>query len=161
MDPELEINQQVTSLVDDLDKLTPDNTEIDDKNISKTPFSNDRKVAHVIPQLKERMRAIPKKEDGIKVGVVIASGGLLSLGKEFPEIDLWIVLDSSPRLIDTVKQYFKLVSTATTTNELLAIYEKYKNDCPEKESYGKYHYLENQENLEQAQKFLSLRRGVS
>lgn len=146
--------QAITSLAIDLEKLSPGKVEPDDKYTYKGVYSNDLHVAEVIPALKRNVSSIPAKISGVRVGLVIASGGILSLGKELPEIDLWIVLDKSPGLIKAMKEYYALVSRATGTDQVLAFNDDYKKDSPERESYGSYHYLESQKSLEETQRFL-------
>lgn len=145
--------QDITSLATDLEKLSPDQVEPDGEYAYKSVYSNDLRVAEVIPALKKDVSSIPAKISGVRVGLVVASGGILSLGKELPEIDLWIVLDKSPGLIEAMKEYCALVSNATSTEQLLAIADKLR-EGKEKQSYASYHYLESQESLERTQQFL-------
>lgn len=93
----------------------------------------------------------------LKVGLVIGGGGILSLGKELPQIDLWIVLDKSPGLIEGMKKYCKIVSSTTGTQQLIdasSVFGGIKTLDQEKESYGQYHYLANEGNLQKTQQFL-------
>lgn len=146
--------QTIASLAKNLEKLTPDKIEPDGKYAYKGVYSNDLHVAEVIPSLKRDLSILTTDKPGVRVGLVIASGGILSLGKELPEIDLWIVLDKSPGLIEAMKKYCALVSSATSTDQVLAFNDEYKKDSRERESYGSYHYLESQGSLEATQRFL-------
>ena len=152
--------QKIASLSSELEKLTPAQVEPDDKYSYIGVYSNDLDVAEKIPSLQRNLEALQSQTSDLKVGLVIASGGILSLAKELPQIDIWVVLDKSPSLMETMRRYCKIVAFATSPQQLIDISGDFGNVKQtildqEKKSYGKYHYLESQENLQRTQEFLA------
>lgn len=155
--------QKIVSLSSDLEKLTPSKVESDDKYSYIGVYSNDLQIAEKIPFMQKVLEDLASQTSDLKVGLVIDSGGILSLGKEFPQINLWIVLDKSPGLIDIMKRYCKVVSSAANTQQLVNISSDFGGTeilDQEKESYSQYHYLENEGNLQKTQQFLAKKRVV-
>lgn len=154
-----QVEQKILSLSSDLEKLTPTQVEPDDKYSYIGVYSNDLHVAEKIPSMQRRLEALALQTPDLKVGLVIGSGGILSLGKEFSQIDLWIVFDKSPGLIEMMKKYCRVTSSATSTQQLMDLSSDFGATeqilDQEKESYGQYHYLESEGNLQKTQQFLA------
>ena len=160
-----EVEREIASLASGLENLTTSQVEPDGKYSYIGVYSNDLHVAERIPSMQRALGVLTSKTSGLRIGLVIGSGGLLSLGKELPQIDTWVVLDKSPGLIEMMKKYYKTVSSATNPQQLIDMSvdfgdAKQTKLDQEKESYGQYHYLENQGNLQRTQEFLAKKKIV-
>lgn len=119
------------------------------------PFTNDRNIAPLIPDIKAHQEGASAK---LKAGMVIGTGGLLTLGKELPDIDIWIVVDRRTSMIDALQSWedyivrtlsFDRAKNVTFTPEAQAYYNL------ETESYGSYHYFASQQEYDATRDFLS------
>lgn len=158
-----QVEQRVVSLSSDLEKLIPAQVEPDDKYSYVGIYSNDLHVAEKIPSMQRHLEVLASQTSALKVGLVIASGGILSLGKELLQINLWVVFDKSPGLIEMMKKYCKVTSSATSTQQLIDLSSDFGGTevlDQEKESYGQYHYLENEGNLQKTQQFLAKKKII-
>ena len=156
---------KIISLFQTLEQLAPIKIEYGGKYAYTGISSNDLKVEEKVSTLKATLEDLSSKTQNLKIGLVIASGGILSLGKEFPQIDLWIVLDKTPSLISNMKRYSIAVSSAANPQEILDLATEFGGTqqnmlTDEGESYGQYHYLKDQESLKRTQEFLRKKKVV-
>lgn len=124
------------------------------------PFTNDRNVASLIPDIKNHHE---ETDANLNIGMVIGTGGLFTLGKELPDIDVWIVIDRRLSMIDAMESWedyltrttsYQTAKNVTFTSEAQGCYNI------ERESYGDYHYFSSQEEYTKMRDFLAKKKIV-
>lgn len=153
--------QRISSLAVSLEAISLQQIETDSPYHHASVFSNDLKVSKNIPEIVKDLEA--QTDPDLKVGFVIGSGGIFSLGPLLPQIDLWIVFDKSPKTIDMIRRYSGVVSNAEDPQQLIKVADNYGgtrtlND--ERKSYDNYHYLFNPDSLEKTKQFLASKKAV-
>lgn len=152
-----ETSQKIAALVSSLEALSNKGIESKNTDFYSGVFSNDLDLRERIPQIIAAEGLNRPSGTDLRVGFVIGSGGILSLGKELPQIDVWVILDKNENLIKKMSEYCQLVSGAPGPQEITTAAEIYggvNNLRNEQLSFGPYHYLESPEELEKAKKFL-------
>lgn len=127
--------------------------QIDHRN-TLFPFSNDREVEKLLAQIITQEKDI--KAD-IKVGFVVGAGGLITLGKEMDDIDVWIAVDKNANIFEAAKKRDECIEQESTVEKArdlpLTPIDKSLLDI-EKQSYGEKHYLASQEGFDKSQQFI-------
>jgi len=152
--------QAIHSLKDALERITFKEL-IPDPNAYISVFSSDEGVSENIPEIVSGIEG--QQTNNLRVGLVVGSGGLLSLGSILPQINLWIVADMNPSEIDVLKEHHKKTAEAKDYQQLLneisapfAGKNALTQRIPlvERNSYDKFYYLSSAERLKSAQDFL-------
>lgn len=158
-----ETGSKITALISSLEALPTKGTEPESTDSYSGVFSNDLGLKERIDQIISAEGLSKPSSASLRVGFVVGSGGLLSLGKELPQIDLWVVFDKNANLIKKMSEYCQLVLRASGPQEITVAAETYggvNNLRNEQSSFGPYHYLGSPKELEKAKKFLLERKIV-
>lgn len=139
--------------------------------VESTPltYSKDQEVFLQIPRIVEMVK---DSRVQIKAAVIVSNGGVWSLPKEIPGIDLVLRINYNRNQITQDKQRREAILAATTVEQLLPQpspdlntdniterqneFWRLKAPKDEMECYRQYHYLSSQDQLLKTQDFLRL-----
>jgi len=151
----LGIDPRITSLITKLSELKSRDVEASEA----FAFSNDEGVGKLIPSIKDRLQHSKVAQ---KAGLFVGHGSLWSLGKELPQLDLLIRMDMNSAQIVADREWANVIDQASGVEEILARLSERDRRLAEKEmiSYGEYHYLASDEQLQRTQ-YLLRRRNIA
>lgn len=149
--------EAIQSLVSNLDHIQPGEHE-EFKHLYL--FSNDKDLKPHI----ERAISHVSDSDTVQVGIIIGEGGLYSIGKELPQIDLWMMFDKDQRVIDWHQQAESILLNSDSANEcrskLLSslhpdhFMSDWALESQQPRSLGSYFFLRNDNENQRANKFV-------